>query len=564
MDYVVLIGWRGFEVTSSGGDIRRYIKHFINYSVRPSIVHLPYDKPCYSGNDILLPSKMNQPVLYSTHLSATGYGLRPFLQDELAAMFGFSNWDLRFKFFAIPPMHILITLIQEIPGSKGQPLPSNCFNWTNDSPSSISTSTWLPTINKYLCHSWMNTSADNTKAVKSDDAGVPISLWDSRCTLVFNHHSSTSLHSFRRLLLSKQVVKIYLEIRSYMSATFGANWSELLTKARQAQVNNATISNAGGGDSNCNVSNENDNNAKGVNENIDNDSNEIISITGNACAEALFKWSCSSWWKWNLGSRLLFWRWGSSAQHALLVFKPWVQSPLPHYFKRMVKPNKDLFPRYLDKLTDVTNKGYIKIPSDQSIIKSLFDWFGVPKGDDDIRMVYNGTSCGLNQAVWATNFWLPTAKTAARSLSYNYCFMDKDLGEMFLNFPLHHSLAAYSGVDLTYFKNMIDAKPNVKLHTITKDRRKRTKFSNNKRLFGYWERCWMGLSPSPYWSVCFFYLADEFVRGNHRDPKNALRWDKIILNLPGDTAFNPTLPWVMKWDSILNHISGDIVGFVDD
>ena len=74
----------------------------------------------------------------------------------------------------------------------------------------------------------------------------------------------------------------------------------------------------------------------------------------------------------------------------------------------------------------------------------------------------------------------------------------------------------------------------------------------------------MGLRPSPYWAVRFFYLADEFARGNHRDVKNALRWDKIILNLPGSHDFNPSLPWVMKWDSLLNRIAGDIIAFVDD
>ena len=46
------------------------------------------------------------------------------------------------------------------------------------------------------------------------------------------------------------------------------------------------------------------------------------------------------------------------------------------------------------------------IPESEDFIRSLFDYFGVEK-PGDIRMVYNGTSCGLNKAVWAPNFGCP-------------------------------------------------------------------------------------------------------------------------------------------------------------
>jgi hypothetical protein len=49
------------------------------------------------------------------------------------------------------------------------------------------------------------------------------------------------------------------------------------------------------------------------------------------------------------------------------------------------------------------------------------------------------------------------------------------------------------------------------------------------------------------------------------DPENSLKWDRIQLNLPGDPRFDPTLPWVMKWDSSVSKIAGDLlVVFVDD
>jgi hypothetical protein len=43
-----------------------------------------------------------------------------------------------------------------------------------------------------------------------------------------------------------------------------------------------------------------------------------------------------------------------------------------------------------------------------------------------------------------------------------------------------------------------------------------------------------------------------------------LRWDEARLNLPGDKAFDPTLPRVMKWDLIIDNIAGDVLTFVDD
>jgi hypothetical protein len=75
----------------------------------------------------------------------------------------------------------------------------------------------------------------------------------------------------------------------------------------------------------------------------------------------------------------------------------------------------------------------------------------------------------------------------------------------------------------------------------------------------------MGLTPSPcYMAVRFYYFADKFARGNRLDPSNSLKWDCIKLNLPGNTNFYPTLPWVMKWDSTANKIVGDIIAFVDN
>jgi hypothetical protein len=74
----------------------------------------------------------------------------------------------------------------------------------------------------------------------------------------------------------------------------------------------------------------------------------------------------------------------------------------------------------------------------------------------------------------------------------------------------------------------------------------------------------MGLKPSPYMAVWFYYLAMEFAQGLCWECTNPLRWDYIRLNLPGDPAYDPTLPQVMKWDKSIKNIAGDLVAFVDN
>ncbi len=59
-------------------------------------------------------------------------------------------------------------------------------------------------------------------------------------------------------------------------------------------------------------------------------------------------------------------------------------------------------------------------------------------------MVYNGTSCGLNDVLWAPCFAPPTVKQMLRALLPGYMQCDLDVGEQFPNFYLHKELRKYS------------------------------------------------------------------------------------------------------------------------
>ena len=52
-------------------------------------------------------------------------------------------------------------------------------------------------------------------------------------------------------------------------------------------------------------------------------------------------------------------------------------------------------------------------------LKSLIKYFAVPKGENNIRIVYDATANKLNKCVWVPSFWLPTLDMLLRALDHN-------------------------------------------------------------------------------------------------------------------------------------------------
>ena len=101
-----------------------------------------------------------------------------------------------------------------------------------------------------------------------------------------------------------------------------------------------------------------------------------------------------------------------------------------------------------EKLQKVVDRGYL---SNDQVIVSLTSFFEVKKGDADIRMVYDGTKCGLNGSVWVPRFYMPTLSSHLRTVVEGTYMCDVDIGEMFLNFMLHPTLRTLCGVDLSNY-----------------------------------------------------------------------------------------------------------------
>jgi len=68
------------------------------------------------------------------------------------------------------------------------------------------------------------------------------------------------------------------------------------------------------------------------------------------------------------------------------------------------------------------------------VIQSLIKFYDIPKGEDDIRMVYDGTANLLNSCVWIPTFWLATVDSLLRALDKESWMTDRGIADMFLNF----------------------------------------------------------------------------------------------------------------------------------
>jgi hypothetical protein len=127
---------------------------------------------------------------------------------------------------------------------------------------------------------------------------------------------------------------------------------------------------------------------------------------------------------------------------------------------------------------------------------SLTSFFAVPKGDSDIRVVYDGTKIGLNGSMWAPWFAMPTVESHLSFVGEETFMGDIDVGDMFHNFMLHEKVQIVAGIDLT---------PSFPEEVLSQ--------GQSKVLWERWCRSAMGLKSSPYNSIQGILFAEEVIRG---------------------------------------------------
>mmetsp|Transcript_6937 Transcript_6937/g.10102 ORF Transcript_6937/g.10102 Transcript_6937/m.10102 type:complete len:328 (-) Transcript_6937:276-1259(-) len=149
-------------------------------------------------------------------------------------------------------------------------------------------------------------------------------------------------------------------------------------------------------------------------------------------ADAIRRSSNSTWWEWTEGSFPFFWRWPEWYQESIrLGVAPWFVGVVPKCaIPQRAEKDAKVRDAMKGKLVGPILKGYLE----RGMVFSLTSFFAVPKGLDDIRMVYDGTKSGLNAAMFAPWFPLPTVDQLIRVVNEDSYMGDIDVGEMFLNF----------------------------------------------------------------------------------------------------------------------------------
>ena len=98
-------------------------------------------------------------------------------------------------------------------------------------------------------------------------------------------------------------------------------------------------------------------------------------------------------------------------------------------------------------------RGYIT----EGVILALKYLFSMPKGTDDIHMMFDETVIVINNYMWDPNFLLPSMVSLLMMVGLETHMENIDAGGIFYNFQLSSVLAKYFGVDLgSYLGNNKD------------------------------------------------------------------------------------------------------------
>ena len=363
----------------------------------------------------------------------------------------------------------------------------------------------------------MNQVRDTTigkKAVRSDDAEVPVSLWDIRIStespVEDRSKVFTVLRKFWRRIFQRY---LYQDCVAVIRKEFGQDWYADPTLKR-----------------------------------VDKGQYTKLGYLISGATNALFYTDNTNFFEYLSGSKTFYFRFPVFHQKmirdgATLYFEkpgpklsPWkLERAQPNF------PDPGVKEEVRKKVLKVKRRRYI-VGTTRLDVASIIKYFAVPKGEEDWRVVYDATASGLNECVWAPSFWLPTVDSLVRALNEDSWMADRDIGDMFLNFELHHKAWNYVGVDLA---------------PVMDDTEKR-----DLQRWHHWVRLLMGFRPSPYCAIKSNLVAEEVIRGDRRDPHNAFHWDHIELNLPGPD-YVPTKSWVMKV-RIDSTLASDLFTFVDD
>jgi hypothetical protein len=284
------------------------------------------------------------------------------------------------------------------------------------------------------------------KATKSDDPAVPMSLWEehlikdgTRAWMRKDERKNltAACDTLRKLMLYRWKGKVLSSFRIWLNRKY-ADELDPIGKRWGPGVrfkNNKYVWNDG--------QTSKDDYVKRWNARVLTAPEALMA--GMDCIEISYK---TSWWEWEDGSRPFHWWWPEEYQERIRDgIKVHFRTPPPQYVVLQRDVDPKVKEKVVEKLQQVRMRWYIT----ERYMVSLTSFFAVPKGDNDIRIIYDGSIGGLHDAIWVPWFVLSTLNAHLRAVKQGTYMGDLDVGECFLNFMLHPILRPYSGVDFTLF-----------------------------------------------------------------------------------------------------------------
>jgi hypothetical protein len=170
--------------------------------------------------------------------------------------------------------------------------------------------------------------------------------------------------------------------------------------------------------------------------------------------------------------------------------------------------------------------------------------FAVPKGSDDIRVVWDLKKNGVNEYMFTPSFFLPTVATYLRRLSNGSYSGDFNIGEQFHNYMLHPVERIFCGVHIPSRLLQKLCAEGLRVEPLMR-----------------WNRLVFGWQSSPYLALRMLARALEIAVETTGD--NVFQIHQVLLNLPGQPGYDPSKPRLIKL-RICGTESADIIVYFDD
>ena len=146
----------------------------------------------YSATSLLHPSLHDKPLQYTTTFSYSGWSERTLTAEEIAGCYGFS--DLQKSSITLSlcqgliPLQSLRYFIAELTEIAGSRIHQQFDPQTTPPVLPVQPRSWLPSIQRFLSHAWLDGEKISVSAAKADNASVQMPryilyIWRSSKTL---------------------------------------------------------------------------------------------------------------------------------------------------------------------------------------------------------------------------------------------------------------------------------------------------------------------------------------------------------------------------------------------